>query len=111
LTNVGVRVITVDFYGRGRSPWPGRRLVCSVELLVNQVYELVNTLKIDSFALLGISLGAAVAVRFAAEYPDMVKSLVLLAPAGLPVVKSKTTKALECCCLGSFIMCCMGGRM
>lgn len=43
----------------------------------------VNTLGLPAFHLAGISMGGAVAAYYAGEHPDRVKSLFLMAPAGV----------------------------
>ena len=81
-----VRVLVLDFYGHGRSPY-GAGLQCTLELYVNQVQELLTATGLLSdeipFILLGQGMGASVALGFAAKYPNAVKSLCLLSPVGL----------------------------
>ncbi len=45
--------------------------------------EVVDGLKLDSFDLLGVSLGGFVSRQFASNYPERVKSLTLIVPAGI----------------------------
>lgn len=45
--------------------------------------EVVDGLKLSSFDLLGVSLGGFVSRQFATEYPERVKSLTLIVPAGI----------------------------
>lgn len=45
--------------------------------------EVVDGLELDSFDLLGVSLGGFVSRQFASNYPERVKSLTLIVPAGI----------------------------
>jgi pimeloyl-ACP methyl ester carboxylesterase len=74
----GFRVIRFDLYGRGWSDRPD--VDYDRELFANQVLELMDTLRIPKANLLGLSMGGAIVGRFAAEHPDRVRSLVLMAP-------------------------------
>jgi len=78
----GFRVIRFDLYGRGWSDRPD--VDYDRELFANQVVELMDTLQIAKADLLGLSMGGAVAGRFAAEHPERVRSLVLVAPLTRP---------------------------
>jgi pimeloyl-ACP methyl ester carboxylesterase len=74
----GLRVIRFDLYGRGWSDRP--EVDYDRELLANQLLELMDTLQIPKADLLGLSMGGAIVGRFAAEHPDRVRSVVLMAP-------------------------------
>src|SRR5690606_16617579 len=52
----------------------------TVSMLAEQVLAAVRACNAASFDLLGYSLGSAVAAHIAAEYPQLVRSLVLVAP-------------------------------
>ncbi|KAI0970233.1 Alpha/Beta hydrolase protein [Xylaria arbuscula] len=87
LVEKGCRVMMFDLFGRGYSDAPGdlpydTRLFVSQILLVLASSPLAWTGR-DAFSLIGYSLGGGIAVNFAATFPDMVATLVLLAPAGL----------------------------
>jgi pimeloyl-ACP methyl ester carboxylesterase len=62
----------------------------SIEMYIRVLHELSLQLKLDTFALAGNSLGGLIAWRYAAAYPEQVKQVVLLDPAGFP--RPKTTK-------------------
>ena len=73
------RVVTVDLLGFGKSPKP-LNVAYSLD---DQVAWLRRTLRargIKSFDLAGHSLGALVAMAYAAAYPSDVKALTLIAP-------------------------------
>ena len=67
------RVITYDQYGRGFSDRPEAPL--TLEVLRQQLEELLDHLNIQTAVLYGVSLGAAVAARFAAVAPVRVAAL------------------------------------
>jgi pimeloyl-ACP methyl ester carboxylesterase len=54
------------------------------ERVVSLLAAWMDANRIGSASLVGHSMGGQVAMLFAAEYPDRAKSMVLLAPAGLP---------------------------
>ncbi len=82
LAAVGYRVLSYDLYGRGYSDRPfGRQ---TPDFFIKQLDDLLADQNVsDSVALIGYSMGGAVATAFAAERPDKVHQLILLAPAGM----------------------------
>ena len=78
----GFRVIRFDLYGRGWSDRPD--VVYDRALFANQLLELMDTLQLPKADLLGLSMGGAIVGRFAAEHPERVRSLVLVAPLNQP---------------------------
>ncbi len=82
LAKSGYRVLTYDLYGRGYSDHPkgpqGRAF------FVNQLAELLAHEGVrDDLTIIGYSMGGAISTCFAATYPDRVRQLILLAPAGM----------------------------
>ncbi len=80
LTGAGLRVLRYDMYGRGYSDRPD---VCYDRMLmVDQLRDLLDALNVsEPVALVGSSLGAAIAVAFAATYPERVgKRIALISP-------------------------------
>ena len=72
------RTIALDFRGFGESnaaPGPYR-----VETLADDLSALVASLDLDPLVVIGHSMGAAVAQRFAIDRPDAVEGLILAAP-------------------------------
>lgn len=69
------RVIAVDLRGFGRTP-AGQRAP-SVEQMAQDVDALLRGLQIGRIALLGYSMGGAVALQFALDRPAMVSRLVI----------------------------------
>jgi pimeloyl-ACP methyl ester carboxylesterase len=72
-------VIAIDLLGFGRSPKPAASQYTYKEQ-VRAVHEELTRLGIQKFALVGHSLGALVALRYAQEYPASVRRLILFNP-------------------------------
>jgi len=76
------RVVTFDFGGHGRSPaTPGEY---SIAALAEQLRSVAAHEQLDSFVLVGHSLGASVAAEYAGAHPDQVAALVLVDPPPAP---------------------------
>lgn len=73
-------VYTVDLPGHGGKPLSGD---ASFGVLAEAVGRSIDAAGLESVHLVGHSLGAAIALMLAAERPDRVRSLALIAPAGL----------------------------
>ena len=82
LAAAGFRVIRFDLYGRGWSDRPD--VTYDRDLFANQVLELMDALHLAKADVVGLSMGGAVAGRFAATHPERVRSLVLVAPLTRP---------------------------
>ncbi|KAI0176232.1 alpha/beta-hydrolase [Hypoxylon sp. FL1284] len=87
LAENGCRVMLFDLFGRGFTDAPGdvpydTRLFVSQILLVLASSPLAWTGR-NGLSVVGYSLGGGIAANFAATFPDMVETLILLAPAGL----------------------------
>ena len=77
------RLISVDLPGHGLTgAWP--REEYTVEAYADFIEVLADTLNLDRFALVGHSMGGAVAWTFAATRPDRVSQLILVDSAGIP---------------------------
>lgn len=82
LGKLGFRVLVYDLYGRGYSDRP--RGPQDAAFFVTQLEDLLETLGIeDDITLLGYSMGGAIATSYAATYPERLRQMVLLAPAGM----------------------------
>ncbi|KAK4156863.1 Alpha/Beta hydrolase protein [Chaetomidium leptoderma] len=84
----GCRVLLFDLFGRGFSDNPSDlphddRLYTTQLLLALASSPDLSWTGPQAFRLVGYSLGGGIAVHFAAAFPHLVSSLVLLAPAGL----------------------------
>ena len=82
LVDRGYRVLVYDHYGRGYSDRPKGNQ--DRAFFVSHMEELLEHLNIDTpFDLAGYSMGGWVATAYAATFPEMIKRLFLLAPAGM----------------------------
>lgn len=79
---LGFRVLVYDLYGRGYSDRPSGPQDSA--FFVTQLEELLEDQGVDGdITLLGYSMGGAIATAFAALFPERLRQLVLIAPAGL----------------------------
>jgi pimeloyl-ACP methyl ester carboxylesterase len=76
------RVVAFDFPGHGLSPAVRGRY--SIRRLAEDVLAVANAQNLESFVLVGHSMGALVAAEFAGTAPQRVKKLVLVDPPPAP---------------------------
>jgi pimeloyl-ACP methyl ester carboxylesterase len=72
------RTITVDVLGHGQSVWPPHAI--SIEQAARRVQQLMERLGTGPAFIIGVSMGAAVAMRIAFEAPTLVRGLGLVSP-------------------------------
>ena len=70
------QVINIDLRGHGRSEKPPGPY--SIPLFAEDTARLISELGLESTHILGISLGGMVAFQMALDYPDLVRSLVIV---------------------------------
>lgn len=70
------RVVAVDFRAHGNSEKVPKEQ--SVELMTEDIFRLMQFLKIQKASLVGFSMGGAVAFQMAFSHPEMVDKLVIL---------------------------------
>src|SRR3989440_12757228 len=70
------RVIGVDLQSHGRSPVADRPM--RFEAMADDIAALMKHLKLERAAIMGFSLGGAVALRTAIQHPELVERLVLV---------------------------------
>ena len=81
LTAAGNRVLVYDHLGRGFSDRPD--IVYDGDLYVRELSNLLDGLHVTQpVNLVGYSMGGGNVIGFAARYPERVKKLILIAPAG-----------------------------
>ncbi|MFZ5818654.1 MAG: alpha/beta fold hydrolase [Chloroflexota bacterium] len=81
LARSGFRVLRYDLFGRGFSDRP--KLRYDIDLFCKQLRDLLDILGFDSpVSLVGLSMGGPVAATFTARFPQRVRKLVLIDPAG-----------------------------
>ncbi|MCC5854917.1 MAG: alpha/beta fold hydrolase [Idiomarina sp.] len=79
LATEGFRVLTYDLLGRGWSDRPD--VPYNRQLYISQLSELLAYLDVsESVGLVGLSMGGAVAMHYASEYPARVRDIALVAP-------------------------------
>src|ERR1700686_358646 len=76
LLAAGRRVIGVDLQSHGRSPMADRPM--RFETMADDIAALIKELKLERAAIMGFSLGGAVALRTAIQHPGLVERLVLV---------------------------------
>ncbi len=82
LSSQGWRVIMPDQIGFGKSSKP-EHYQYSFALLASQTRDLLDSLGVEKFAMLGHSMGGMLAARLSLMEPERVEKLVLLNPIGL----------------------------
>jgi len=81
LTQRGYRVLRYDLFGRGFSDRP--HVDYNIDLFVKQLSDLLDALRLTRpVNLVGLSMGGPVTAAFTARYPERVRSLTLIDPAG-----------------------------
>jgi pimeloyl-ACP methyl ester carboxylesterase len=76
LLAAGRRVIGVDLQSHGRSPIADRPM--RFETMADDIAALIQELNLERAAIMGFSLGGAVALRTAIQHPELVERLVLV---------------------------------
>lgn len=90
------RVVAYDIRGHGNSDVGSDNF--SIELFVNDLLGLMDTLKIDKTVLCGFSMGGYIALNAIEKYPERFNALLLCdtnCMADLPEAKEKRMKAIE----------------
>jgi pimeloyl-ACP methyl ester carboxylesterase len=88
----GVRLIRLDYRGRGQSDW-GDPETYTIPVEARDAVELLDHLEIDKTAILGTSRGGLIAMMLAATAKDRLSAVALndigpeIAPEGLEVIK------------------------
>jgi pimeloyl-ACP methyl ester carboxylesterase len=96
LTRAGFRVIGLDQRGHGSSDKPHDPAYYSLDRLVDDVLNVLDTYLIDEAHYVGYSLGARVGWQVALEVPDRISRAVLGGiPDGQPLTRFRTDQALD----------------
>lgn len=77
------RVLALDLPGCGRSAIPAVYPRDTLRMLAAAVRGVMQGVGMAQATIVGSSLGGAVAIEFAMRWPEMVKSLMLIGPAGM----------------------------
>lgn len=87
LTGGGLRVMVPDLKGHGLSDKPLDRAGYDVRAMTAHTVEILDALELERTALVGHSMGGAIALRLALDHPERIRSLVALNPVGLGHVR------------------------
>lgn len=82
LADNGYRVIVPDLIGYGYSDKPDD-VEYHLDFFVECVKQTLDAIDVDSYTLIGNSLGGAIALKFTLDYPANVDKLLLMAPGGI----------------------------
>ena len=85
LVDEGFRVLRYDLFGRGYSDRPKEQY--DQNIYIKQLHELIQKLQLENqkASLVGLSMGGIISVLFALKYPEFVKRITLVDPAGFPI--------------------------
>jgi pimeloyl-ACP methyl ester carboxylesterase len=72
------KVYAIDVRGHGKSTEV--KIGCNLQQMADDIYQFVILKKIDKCILAGMSMGGAIAIQFAINFPDKIKSLILMNP-------------------------------
>ncbi|MBN3790386.1 alpha/beta fold hydrolase [Burkholderia sp. Ac-20353] len=78
----GYRAIVVDLPGYGQSSKPSD-VAYTLDFFVGALRAQLDALGVGPAVLLGNSLGGAIALKYALDYPDSVTGLIMMAPGGV----------------------------
>lgn len=110
LVKRGYKVIRYDLLGRGFSQRVDAPY--TPDLFARQLKELTEALiPGESFYLFGTSMGGAVVTAYAAKYPQKIKKLFLLAPAGMEFDAPLYMKLAQKKLLGEVMFGLLGGKL
>ncbi|MGG0667387.1 2-succinyl-6-hydroxy-2,4-cyclohexadiene-1-carboxylate synthase [Sporosarcina koreensis] len=71
------RTIAIDLIGHGKSGVPDKSERYSMEEQIEDLEDLFEQLKLDSFYLIGYSMGGRISLAYTINYPKRVKALIL----------------------------------
>jgi pimeloyl-ACP methyl ester carboxylesterase len=93
VARAGYRVYALDLIGFGRSSRPEQR--STADTLIDQTINFLENVVGERAVLVANGLSAAHAIRIAAERPELVEALVLIAPTGYRSLNRPQTEARE----------------
>lgn len=89
LSEKGFFVVVYDRRGEGRSP--DSTVQYSFDESVNDLHNIIDSLNLDSVALIGHSFGGMLATKFTSKYPQITSSIVLVSA---PISLQKSFKTI-----------------
>lgn len=104
------RILVYDNFGRGYSDRP--EVANDAGLFDRQLLELLDSQGVkDPVDLVGYSMGGAIVTYFAANHPEKVRRLGMIAPAGFPVNTGSTAGLMVAPLLGDWLMAVFGRQV
>lgn len=82
LAAAGFYAIAVDLKGHGLSDKPQSPQDYRIGSMIDHVTEILNALGAEKIAIVGLSMGAALAAHAALAYPERVRAVVMVSPVG-----------------------------
>ncbi len=110
LVRSGFQVLRYDLFGRGYSDRP--KTIYDIHLFVRQLKELLDALELKNpVHLAGLSMGGPISASFVDQFPERIRSHILIDPAGAkPVRLSLALKAVKTPILPELILGLFGGE-
>ncbi len=103
LVKAGFTVLRYDLYGIGYSDRP--RVDYDEDLYLRQLDQLIDALGLPTpVDLVGLSMGGAIVVLYAAKHPHKVRRLVLVDPAGFPLPIPFLARVVRLPVVGEWLM-------
>lgn len=93
LSQKGFRVVAIDLPGFGRSDLPHKCL--NVADYVEVVDFVMSCLRVDTFSIVGCSMGGLVAWMYAAAFPQRISKTILVSPVGIPSALNRPIRKLR----------------
>lgn len=84
-----------DSRGHGRTHPVGDAAAYTFQRFANDLHELAEHLRIGTAVVGGVSMGAAVALRFALDFPQMAAGLIMIRPAWLDTASPEGLQMIE----------------
>ena len=110
LENADFQVLRYDLFGRGYSDRPDVKY--DLELFVNQLWSLLEDLAVETpVDLVGLSMGGPISLSFADRFPQLVRKLCLIDPAGIATTTSTLGRLFLRPWIGELIFSLFGNRI
>lgn len=87
------RIVAIDCIGHGKTDSPGDSSLYEMNSQIEVLEEICRQLRLDSFSLVGYSMGGRIALSYAVKYPNRIKTLLL--ESASPGLKSAEERALR----------------
>lgn len=101
LVDAGYKVVLYDLWGRGLSDRP--RIDLKIEIFRKQLNDLIEFVNPNQVSLIGSSFGCVIASDYTLNYPEKVKKLIFVGPAGWPSEENKPSSLINAPILSNII--------